>query len=189
MEVFCKSLAARKSADFQSKVREFGTPQLSQRRLFAWPRPSKRSHIGALRKWMSRQVSPELLSRLRWRILPLLCAGYSIDYVHRANLAWAALQMRDALNLSQQTFGLASGLFFVSYSIMQVPSNAILFRLGAANVLGGAVLAWSCISAATGFATGAGMLCALRLFLGLFEACYAPGMTLYVYRAFPPSAR
>ena len=40
------------------------------------------------------------------------------------------------LGLTQTAFGLASGIFFGGYALMQVPSNHLLLRLGARRVLG-----------------------------------------------------
>ena len=128
---------------------------------------------------------PRLVSRLRWRLLPLLWLGYCVCFIDRSNLAFAQLEMRSSLGLSDSTFGLASGLFFVSYATMQVPSNRLLDRLGARRVLAATLFAWSTLSACCGLVQGPLSLCALRFLLGLAEAGYAPGATLYQSRAFP----
>ena len=73
----------------------------------------------------------ELRRRLDCRLLPLLSGGYLMSVIDRSNLAYAELQMRDDLSLSQSSFGLAAGVFFLSYCAAQVPTCALVSKLGA----------------------------------------------------------
>ena len=73
----------------------------------------------------------ELRRRLDCRLLPLLSGGYLMLVIDRSNLAYAELQMRDDLSLSQSSFGLAAGVFFLSYCAAQVPTCALVSKLGA----------------------------------------------------------
>ena len=54
-----------------------------------------------------------------------------MSVIDRSNLAYAELQMRDDLSLSQSSFGLAAGVFFLSYCAAQVPTCALVSKLGA----------------------------------------------------------
>ena len=60
------------------------------------------------------EVSEELFLKLCWRILPLMWMGYVFNIVDRTNLGFAESQMRPDLGISPASFGLASGLFFLS---------------------------------------------------------------------------
>ena len=69
------------------------------------------------------ELSPQLFRRLCWRLIPILWVGYVLNIVDRVNLGYAQLQMKDDLHLAPRTFGLASGIFFIAYALMQVPSQ------------------------------------------------------------------
>ena len=80
-------------------------------------------------------LPPALIHLLTWRILPPVWLGYVLNIIDRQNLGYAQLQMADELHLSHSSFGMASGIFFLSYSIMQIPSNHLLARIGARHIL------------------------------------------------------
>ena len=68
-------------------------------------------------------LPPHLFRRLCWRLIPILWVGYVLNIVDRVNLGYAQLQMKDDLHLAPRTFGLASGIFFIAYALMQVPTQ------------------------------------------------------------------
>ena len=49
----------------------------------------------------------------------------------RVNVGFAALEMDCDLGLSAAVYGLGSGIFFVSYTLLEIPSNLMLARVGA----------------------------------------------------------
>src|ERR1019366_7208608 len=63
------------------------------------------------------------------RLLPFLFLLYIVNYVDRTNLAYAALGMSRDLGFSDEVFGLGAGIFFVTYTAMQVP-GALLVGCG-----------------------------------------------------------
>ena len=69
------------------------------------------------------ELSPHLFRRLCWRLIPILWVGYVLNIVDRVNLGYAQLQMKDDLHLAPRTFGLASGIFFIAYALMQLPTQ------------------------------------------------------------------
>jgi ACS family tartrate transporter-like MFS transporter len=70
------------------------------------------------------------LRKARWRLIPLLAVGYLIAYMDRSNISYAAESMNRQLHFSAHVYGLGAGLFFVSYALCEVPSNALLLRFG-----------------------------------------------------------
>ena len=60
------------------------------------------------------------------RLIPFLFVLYIVSYLDRVNVAFAALQMNRDLGLSPAAFGFGAGIFFVGYSLFEVPSNLIL---------------------------------------------------------------
>jgi MFS transporter, ACS family, tartrate transporter len=126
-----------------------------------------------------------VLRQIRWRILPLLFAGYFAAYVDRVNVGFAALTMNQALGLNAAQFGLGGGLFFAGYVAFGIPSNLVLARLGARIWLPIIMACWALASALNACATGPGSFYAIRLILGVGEAGLYPGL-LYVLTQWLP---
>ena len=55
-------------------------------------------------------IDPLALRRkVAWRVLPLVILLYIISYLDRANVAFAKLRMKDALNFDDDVFGIERG--------------------------------------------------------------------------------
>src|SRR5487761_1928953 len=85
------------------------------------------------------------------RFVPLLTIAYLFNYLDRTSLGFAALTMNRQLGLSASQFGLAAGIFFLGYSLFEVPSNLMLYRFGARRWLARIMISWGIVSAATAF--------------------------------------
>ena len=131
------------------------------------------------------ELPPYLFKRLCWRLIPILWIGYVLNILDRVNLGYAQLQMKDDLHLAPRTFGLASGIFFIAYALMQVPSNAAIPHIGATRVLSSCMVLWGIISASTSLCTNATTLIVLRFGLGLAESGFFPGALLFLTLWFP----
>lgn len=129
------------------------------------------------------------LRRVTWRLLPLLMLGYFISFIDRANVGFAALQMNRDIGLGAAAFGFGSGLFFLSYALLEVPSNLAMARVGARLWLARIMVSWGLLSAGTAFVTGPNSFYALRLLLGAAEAGFFPGVVLYLTYWFPAAWR
>jgi sugar phosphate permease len=126
-----------------------------------------------------------VLRQIRWRILPLLFAGYFAAYIDRVNVGFAALTMNQALGLSAAEYGLGGGLFFAGYVAFGVPSNLVLARLGARLWLPLIMVCWALASLLNAWASGPASFYAIRLVLGVAEAGLYPGL-LYVLTEWLP---
>jgi sugar phosphate permease len=62
------------------------------------------------------------------RIVPFVMAMYFVNYLDRTNLGIANSDISQHLQLSATMFGLASGIFFIGYVLVEVPSNLALNR-------------------------------------------------------------
>lgn len=73
-----------------------------------------------------------ITSKLNRALLPICCVMIGCCYLDRSNVAYMQLQLRRpppaGMGFSSSLYGNASGLFFLGYSICQVPSNMILVR-------------------------------------------------------------
>ena len=108
-----------------------------------------------------------------------------VAYLDRINVGFASLQMNRELGLSESAFGLGAGLFFVGYSIFEVPSNLILERVGARIWISRIMISWGIAAIAMSAVRGAESFFALRFILGAAEAGFFPGVILYLTYWFP----
>ncbi len=136
---------------------------------------------------MARAEDPEsaMYRRIYRRLIPFLMLLYLICYVDRVNIGLAKLQFLPQLGLNDAQFGLASGLFFVTYSLFDIPSNLMLARIGVRRTLLRIMLLWGALTAAQMFIQGATSLYLLRLLFGAAEAGFIPGIMLYLTYWFP----
>ena len=124
-----------------------------------------------------------VIKKIAWRILPLILVAYCIAYVDRSNIAVAALTMNKDLGFSAFTYGLGAGIFFLGYSIFEIPSNLIL------EPLPRIMFTWGILSAACAFVTGPTSFIVIRFLLGVAEAGFFPGVVLYFTYWFPDRYR
>jgi MFS family permease len=129
------------------------------------------------------------IARARRRLLPFLLFMYVVSFLDRVNIGFAKLALQKSTGISETAYALGAGLFFVSYALLEVPSNLILHRVGAKAWMSRIMVTWGLASAATMFATGAKSFCALRLLLGAAEAGFFPGVILYLTYWFPNNRR
>lgn len=137
-----------------------------------------------------RRISRHLVSL--FFLLAIIC------YLDRANLAFAASQLREDLHFSASTYGLGAGqslhgithascaycyafwldtgVFFIGYALFQIPSNLILVKVGAPLWLGCMLALWGTVAALCAFITTAPQFMTLRFLLGIAECGAFPGM-------------
>jgi MFS transporter, ACS family, tartrate transporter len=129
------------------------------------------------------------LAKARRRLLPFLFLLYVVSYLDRINVGLAALQMNDALHFSSVTYSLGAGVFFLSYTLFEIPSNVILARVGARLWIARIMITWGLISASMMFVRSAGAFYILRFLLGAAEAGFFPGIIYVLTRWFPKRER
>lgn len=134
-------------------------------------------------------IGPATMRQVTRRLMPILMLGYVIALLDRANVAVASLTMGEAIGLTAAQYGLGAGLFFLTYVILEAPSNAILVKVGARRWLARIMITWGIVSAATAFVEGAGSFYGIRLLLGAAEAGFFPGVIYYLSRWFPQAYR
>lgn len=127
--------------------------------------------------------------RIARRILPFMMVCYLAAYIDRVNIGFAKLQMSSDLGFSEAAYGLGAGIFFVGYSVFEVPSNLMLHRVGARRWIARILIGWSLVSACFSLVENEAQFYALRFLLGVAEAGFAPGALLYLTYWFPASQR
>lgn len=138
---------------------------------------------------MTSTASSSALRKVRRRLIPFLFLLYVVAYLDRVNVGFAALDMNRDLGFSAAVYGLGSGLFFVSYTLLEVPSNLMLARLGARVWIARIMFSWGLASTAMIFVSGPLSFYALRFLLGAAEAGFFPGLIYYLTQWFPARER
>jgi ACS family tartrate transporter-like MFS transporter len=130
-----------------------------------------------------------VLARVTRRFIPLAFVCYVIAYLDRVNVGFVANDLKRDLGLGATAYGVAAGLFFLGYSLFEVPSNLILERVGARRWIARIMITWGLVAMATMFVRSAGTFMAARVLLGVAEAGFFPGMVLFFTYWFPASER
>jgi MFS family permease len=119
-------------------------------------------------------------SKVIWRLMPFLFLCYIFAYVDRVNVGFAGLDMKKDLAMSDEVFGVGSGIFFIGYLLFQVPCNIALQKIGAKLWLGPIMMVWGLVSACTMFVHGTWQFYGIRFLLGIVESGFFPGVILYL---------
>jgi MFS family permease len=135
-------------------------------------------------------VGQQTMTKVTRRLIPFLILLYFINYLDRVNISFAGPNgMNEDLAISAKMFGFASGIFFVGYFLLEVPSNIALHKFGGRRWLARIMLTWGIISTAIAFVPNAETLVVLRFLLGVAEAGFFPGVILYLTFWFPEKQR
>src|SRR5947209_18118797 len=129
------------------------------------------------------------MRRVTWRLVPFLMLAYFIAFVDRVNAGFAALQMNHDIGLTKAAFGLGAGLFYVTYVLLEVPSNLAMERVGARLWIARIMISWGIVSGLMALVVGPLSFYAVRLLLGAAEAGFFPGVILYLTYWFPAEYR
>lgn len=114
------------------------------------------------------------------RLLPVLGIAYFMSYIDRTNVALAKTALEADVGIGAAAYGLGAGLFFVSYALLEVPSNLVLYRVGARVWITRIAVTWGAVSAAMMFVRDELSFYLLRLLLGAAEAGLFPAMMYMV---------
>lgn len=129
------------------------------------------------------------MSRIVWRLMPLVMLVYLMAVIDRANVSFAKLQMVKDLGMSETTYGLAASLFFIGYLVFEVPSTLALNRFGARAWLARILVSWGAVTVALAFTSSHAMFTVLRFLLGVAEAGAYPGIIFFTTLWFPQAYR
>jgi MFS family permease len=123
------------------------------------------------------------------RLVVILVIAYVVNYLDRNSIAFAGLTMNKALGLTAREFGLAAGLSVASYSLLEVPSNLFMQKVGARLWLSRIMITWGLAAGAGALVIGPYSLSLSRLVLGAAEAGFFPGVLVYLSTWFPSRYR
>src|ERR1700760_11280 len=134
---------------------------------------------------MTQAIEKSAMAKIYMRLLPFAIVSYFLAYVDRINVSFAALTMRDDLQMSASAYGFALGTFYWAYFIFEVPSNIVMEKVGARLWIARIMITWGLLACATAYVTGATSFGIVRFLLGAAEAGFFPGIILYFTYWFP----
>lgn len=138
---------------------------------------------------MDNDLHLSTVKKMNLRLIPFIMILYLIAYIDRANISVAALQMNADLALTAEMYGIAAGIFFVSYILFEIPSNIILTRVGAKIWIARIIVTWGVIAMGMSLVQTPLQLYTMRFLLGVAEAGFTPGIIYYLSCWYPRSDR
>lgn len=131
------------------------------------------------------EVSPALDRRITRKfdthIVPWLFGLWLLAFIDRSNIGNARIDgLATDLRLTGNKFNITLTVFYVSYVLIDVPSNWLLKWIGAGYYLPGLMVGWGIVGTCIGSVKSYSGLIAARFFLGLCEGGLLGGMVLYL---------
>lgn len=162
-------------------------------RLYYWPKIDIGADMTQIQEKLEVQklstAERRIVTKVWRRILWFSALLLLVSQVDKHNIAFAAITMRNDLNLTATMFGMCISIFYIGYVMFEIPSNLIMARVGARTWLARIAITLGLVSAGTIFATGPNSLLLIRFLLGVAEAGMVPGLLLYFTYWFPQAYR
>ncbi len=104
------------------------------------------------------------------------------SFIDRTNIGNAKIEgMAEDLGAGTGNgFSIAITVFFITYILVDLPSNWLVKYIKAGRYLSGLITCWGLTTTFLGFTKSLGGLIAARLFLGAFEGCLLGGILVYL---------
>ncbi|KAL7893514.1 major facilitator superfamily domain-containing protein [Trichoderma sp. SZMC 28014] len=126
------------------------------------------------------KAESRLVRKLDFIIFPTFFVIYMMSFLDRINISNARIQgMVAELDLVGNRFNVALFIYYISYILLEVPSNMLIKRFRPSLYLSSLMFCWGIINMCMGFVHSYGALLGLRFLLGIFEAGLLPGI-IYV---------
>jgi ACS family 4-hydroxyphenylacetate permease-like MFS transporter len=87
-------------------------------------------------------VGDQAIRRASGRLLWFLFILLVVSFMDRINIAFAGLTMNKELGLTAAMFGLSVTVFYIAYTLCEIPSNLMLAKYGARLWIGRIMITW-----------------------------------------------
>ncbi|WP_250545471.1 MFS transporter [Paenarthrobacter sp. DKR-5] len=140
---------------------------------------------------MSVETNPAAnVGNARWkRLIPVAIIVYIISFMDRTNIGFALNGLHQDLHIDAAQQGLAAGIFFIGYLVLQIPGGHLAEHWSAKKFVGIMVLVWGVLAVLSGFIQNFGQLLIVRFFLGVAEAGIWPAILVLISHWFPAAER
>ncbi|ORY14066.1 major facilitator superfamily domain-containing protein [Clohesyomyces aquaticus] len=122
-----------------------------------------------------------LVRKLDCYVAPVMMLLMLISYLDRGNIGFAATQgMTKDIGLKGSQLNTAVSVFYIFYILAEFPTSILVKRLQFNRVIPAIAFCWGIVCLCTGFVRNFAGLVTTRIFLGFFEGCLFPSMTLFL---------
>ncbi|PVH93054.1 MFS general substrate transporter [Periconia macrospinosa] len=119
-----------------------------------------------------------ILSKVDYRLVPFLALLYLVAFIDRSNIGNARVAgLTDDLKMKGLQYNTAVTLFFVPYTILEVPSNIILKMMRPSHWIAILMFLWGVVMTLMCLIHNYSGLLAARWFLGVAESGFFPAAT------------
>lgn len=129
------------------------------------------------------------MTNYRWIIMGLIFVFYTMVYADRANIGIVLPYIKKEFSLSNFEAGSLASLFFVGYSISQIPAGMWFRKRGIRGLVTSAMVVTSVFTGLIGTATSAFFIQLYRFGLGVAEGPCPIGVTAVINNWFPPKEK
>jgi MFS family permease len=130
-----------------------------------------------------------IVRKVAWRLMPIIMISYFFAFFDRINISFAKFQLQGDLGLSDTAYGLGASLFVIGYVVFEVPSNMLLYKVGARRWIARIMISWGLATSAMVLVHTEWQFYAARFMIGAMEAGFAPGVIYYLTVWFPNAYR
>jgi MFS family permease len=135
-------------------------------------------------------VEESAIRKVCLRLVPFVGLMFFINYLDRTAISFAGPNGLTAdLGMTAAQFGFASGVFFLGYIFLEIPSNLALHKFGARLWLSRIMISWGIVAALFAWVSTINGLYWLRFLLGVAEAGFFPGAILFLSQWVPSRHR
>ncbi|KAK6534161.1 hypothetical protein TWF281_005496 [Arthrobotrys megalospora] len=121
----------------------------------------------------------QLMRKIDYRIVPIMFACYTMQFVDKVNINYAAVMgLNQDLRLQGNEFSWCATAFFIAFLLAEIPTGIFLQKIPTAKYLGFSVIMWGVTTACTAACHNFIGLLIVRIVLGAFEAAIAPCLIL-----------
>jgi len=134
------------------------------------------------------------MTRQRWiRIIPVALIMYTISYVDRTNVSLAmdrkiSTMLRD-LVMDDRMKGMAAGIFFFGYFLLQMPGGYVAQRWSSKKLISVCLVIWGVCAMSCGLVHSYRAFALARFCLGVAESSVFPATMVLLTHWFPRSER
>ncbi|WP_111895391.1 MFS transporter [Acinetobacter sp. MB5] len=131
----------------------------------------------------------EKIGARKYLVFLLLYLGWCISFIDRTAISISATHIIKDLAISPVKMGAVLSMFYIGYTIMQIPGGWLADKIGSKKVILVAVALWSVFTILTGMVESLMALLVIRLLFGLGEGGFPPASFKSVAENFSGVAR
>lgn len=139
-----------------------------------------------LRELMADEAALKKLRRkVDWRLMPLLCGTYLLQYVDKQALGYSAVfDLFTSTGMTSDQYSWMASIFYFAYLVAEWPASYLAQHYPTGKVVSAFVLSWGTVLLCTAACKDFAGLAVCRFLLGVFEAVITPAFMLIVAQWF-----